>query len=514
MRTRSALKNVLLSLAYEIVLVLFGLVVPRLIIGAYGSEVNGLTSTVTQVLQILNLLQAGAVGASIFQMYKPVAEHDYLQVSRVLRASRRYFVKIGSIFLLLVFLLAPIMGFGIKSGLPLWEKTLAFVILGLNGAFYFFFTSWFDILFSSHQKRFVMSVAGILEKLLYYALVFTIVFVKLHFVWLYIATLLGTCVKVIFLYVCYRKKFKPLLTDVSSDHDFRIVNRGYLLCNQIATQTIDAMPTIMVTALSSLSSASIYAIYHLVQNMIRMVVRTLQLSVSEIFGNLVASEKEEKVAQVYNLMEFVFFLTAGILCVCEMFLFMPFINLYTSGNTLDVNYLFPLLALFIVLYDVFYALFMPCYTLTNVLGLFKETYLQSVVCAIIATIISCAFGFIHWTFILLGPIFYYITSLFYRLLIVRRKTAWVNHLRFVRRLLVVLVMIAVYAWASFLIYQNGYATNWCLWIVQAALCGLSAVAVIGGYAILFEREETKAIFGYAKKLIKKKVNKKGYSNEI
>ena len=151
MRSRSALKNVIMSLAYEIILVLFALFMPRLIIGTYGSEVNGLTSTVTQVLQILNLLQAGAVGASIFQMYKPVAERDYVQVSRVIRASQRYFTKIGSIFLALVLVLAPAMGFGIKSELELWEKTLAFVILGLNGAFYFFFTSWFDILFSSHH---------------------------------------------------------------------------------------------------------------------------------------------------------------------------------------------------------------------------------------------------------------------------------------------------------------------------------------------------------------------------
>ena len=73
MRSLSTLKNMIASLACEIMLVLFGLVVPRLIIETYGSEVNGLTSTITQVLSILNLLQAGAVGASIFQMYKPIA---------------------------------------------------------------------------------------------------------------------------------------------------------------------------------------------------------------------------------------------------------------------------------------------------------------------------------------------------------------------------------------------------------------------------------------------------------
>ena len=103
MRSKNTLKNIATSISYEIMLILFGLVAPKLIIDTYGSEVNGLSSTVHQILQILNLLQAGAVGASIFQMFKPVAEQDYKQISIVLEASRKYFWKIGSIFLLLMF---------------------------------------------------------------------------------------------------------------------------------------------------------------------------------------------------------------------------------------------------------------------------------------------------------------------------------------------------------------------------------------------------------------------------
>ena len=116
-----------MSLLYEVMLILFGLIVPKLIIGTYGSEVNGLTSTVTHTLSILNLLQAGAVGASIFQMYKPVAEKDYLQVSRVIEASKRYFRKIGLVFLLLVLAITPFMSFGVKSELAVWEKAFAFI---------------------------------------------------------------------------------------------------------------------------------------------------------------------------------------------------------------------------------------------------------------------------------------------------------------------------------------------------------------------------------------------------
>jgi len=139
MRSLSTLKNMIMSLTYEIMLVLFGLIVPRLIIETYGSEVNGLTSTITHILTILNLLQAGAVGASIFRMYKPVADKDYLEISKIIDSSRRYFYKIGVIFLLLVLIVTPFMSVGTESALAVWEKASAFIILGINGAFYFFF---------------------------------------------------------------------------------------------------------------------------------------------------------------------------------------------------------------------------------------------------------------------------------------------------------------------------------------------------------------------------------------
>lgn len=55
MRSLNSLRNLIVSLLYELLVVAFGLFVPRLIIGTYGNDVNGLSSTVNQVLQIMNL---------------------------------------------------------------------------------------------------------------------------------------------------------------------------------------------------------------------------------------------------------------------------------------------------------------------------------------------------------------------------------------------------------------------------------------------------------------------------
>jgi len=509
MRSLSTLKNMIMSLTYEIMLVLFGLIVPRLIIETYGSEVNGLTSTITHILTILNLLQAGAVGASIFRMYKPVADKDYLEISKIIDSSRRYFYKIGVIFLLLVLIVTPFMSVGTESALAVWEKASAFIILGINGAFYFFFTSWFDILFSSHQKRFILSIASIADKLLYYGLLFIIIFLKLHFIWMYVAVLLATFGKIVFLYVIYCKQFKSLLVKVTPDPSFKIQNKGYLLCNQIASQAVDGMPTVMITSLTGLASASVYAVYNLVQNMIKMVVHTIQLSVSEVFGNLVVSEGEERVRRVYELMEFVFFLAAIILCCCAGFLFMPFIYLYTDCNSLDVTYIYPLLAIIIVAYDATYCMYMPVYTLTNVYGLFKETYLQAVICAVIAISGALVGGLIYWPLVMLGPVFYYLSSLVFRMIIAKRSIPWLRLSSFIRRMVIAVISVALSVALSTAVYANGYLASWWQWIFHAVLCGVAVLCVLGAYVLIFERHAAKGIFRYVKQLLAKKLGKKG-----
>lgn len=508
MRSLSTLKNVIMSLAYEIMLILFGLIVPRLIIETYGSEVNGLTSTITHILSILNLLQAGAVGASIFRMYKPVADKDYLEVSKIIDSSKRYFSKIGVIFLVLVLIVTPFMSVGTESELGVWEKALAFVILGLNGAFYFFFTSWFDILFSSHQKRFVLSIAGIVDRVIYYGLLFVIIFLKLHFIWMYVAVLIGTCAKIAYLYIIYRKEFKPLLVKVAPDPSFKIQNKGYLLCNQIAAQAVDGMPTVMITSIAGLASASVYAVYNLVQNMIKMVVRTIQLSVSEVFGNLVVSAGDERVRRVYELMEFVFFLVAVILCCCAGFLFMPFIYLYTDCNSLDVTYMYPILAVIIVAYDVMYCMYMPTYTLTNVYGLFRETYLQAIISAVIAIAGALVGGLIYWPLVMLGPVFYYLSSLVFRLIVAKRKVPWLRMSSFIRRIVMVVLSVTLSITLSTAIYNNGYLASWWQWIFHGVLCGLTVMGIVGVYSLVFERAAVKGVFRYAKQLIMRKIGRK------
>lgn len=61
-RTKNAALNIAFSILLQIVTFFRGLILPHIIIPAYGSDINGLISSITQFLAYISLLEAG-VGA-------------------------------------------------------------------------------------------------------------------------------------------------------------------------------------------------------------------------------------------------------------------------------------------------------------------------------------------------------------------------------------------------------------------------------------------------------------------
>ena len=515
MRSFNFLRNAFVSILYELIIIGFGLVVPRLIIGAYGSEVNGLASTINNVLHILTLLQAGAAGASIFQMFKPVAEKDYEKISIIMDSSRRYFCLIGSIFMVLVFAVSPLFGLLAKSeSVSFSEKLIAFLILGANGSLYIFFVSYFDVLFSSHQKRFVIYLAGIIDKIVYYGLIILIVLLKLDFMLMYVVAFLATAVRIVVLYIIYQRTYKPLIKRVPKSIKFKIPNKGYLLCTQISMQLITSVPTIILSMASGLAIASVFAVYYLVYNTVKIFINIIQLSVNEVFGNFVVTKTDEEVQKTFSLLDFVFAGVGVILIGCVAFLYQPFIYVYTDFNNLDYNYMYPLLSFVVAGLLIFSTVNHSYSTLVNVKGYYKETYVQNLVFACIGTALSIGLMFVEWPLVVIGPAFYYAGIYVYNMYICKRKIAWVKISASIRRLIALLTITVGAFVASHFIFPEGNVAGWGTWILYALLCVVAIIAVLAIYVLIFERREIKSIWSYIKTLLAKLKGKKKVKEQV
>ena len=95
MRKRRLLLNTGASVIHQIISIVCGFILPRLILSHYGSSVNGLVSSITQFLGFVTLMDMGVGAVVQSSLYKPLAEKDTYKISQIMAASNQFFSRIA-----------------------------------------------------------------------------------------------------------------------------------------------------------------------------------------------------------------------------------------------------------------------------------------------------------------------------------------------------------------------------------------------------------------------------------
>ena len=115
----------------QVVTLILGIVIPKLLIVSYGSEVNGLLSSVRQVFVYVALLEAGIGTASLQALYAPVAANDQQRTSEIMAATDRYYKRTGILYGLAVIGLAVFYPIVVHSSI---EALVVIAVILLQGA--------------------------------------------------------------------------------------------------------------------------------------------------------------------------------------------------------------------------------------------------------------------------------------------------------------------------------------------------------------------------------------------
>lgn len=99
MRSKKAFQNMVASISYEIVAVICGLILPRLILSRFGSSYNGISSSITQFLSCVALLKSGVGAVTRAALYKPLEDDNSYRLSQIVNATSNFMRKIALIFI-------------------------------------------------------------------------------------------------------------------------------------------------------------------------------------------------------------------------------------------------------------------------------------------------------------------------------------------------------------------------------------------------------------------------------
>lgn len=87
------------SLIYQMITIVCGFILPRFFLSFYGSAVNGLISSITQFLGFISLAECGVGAVVQSALYKPLANNDMQEVSKIMKSADRFFKRIAYILL-------------------------------------------------------------------------------------------------------------------------------------------------------------------------------------------------------------------------------------------------------------------------------------------------------------------------------------------------------------------------------------------------------------------------------
>ena len=161
-RSKKFMLNSVTTALLQVVTMIAGFITPRFMLTAYGSEINGLISSILQFISYFNLVEAGLSSAAVYSLYKPIAEKDYNRINRIVVAAKHFYVKSGFIFVGLVVILAICYPFITDS--TVLDQTSIFVlvlVLGVNGSLEFFTLAKYRALLTADQRTYVISLASI-----------------------------------------------------------------------------------------------------------------------------------------------------------------------------------------------------------------------------------------------------------------------------------------------------------------------------------------------------------------
>ncbi len=385
LKDKPLFKNILINIFLQITVICNGLIVPRLIIGAYGSNINGMIISITQFLSYITLLESGIGGVIKSVLYKPLLNKDKAKLSGIVKATDQFFQKIAYIFI--VYLVLMICFYDkIAQAEASWAFSACMVaILGISILVQYFLGLTYQTLLQADQKHWLTSGVQIIT--IFISIISTIILINIgcsvHVLKLITALIFVVRPLVFRMYV--RKKYdidKNALPDKTALSQ-RWNGLGHHIAYFIHTNT----DVILLTIFISTTEVSVYSVYYMVVSGVKAILGALSSAVEPYFGRIIASDEKEKLVKTFNLYEYVNFLCTTVIFATTSVMIVPFVNIYISGVT-DANYIRPLFSFLLVVAEGLYCLRAPYSCVIFASGHFKQTMKGAFVEASINIVLS------------------------------------------------------------------------------------------------------------------------------
>lgn len=400
--------NLLSGVLYQVILIALSFLIPRLYLENFGSEVNGVLSTIKQIFVYMFLLESGIGLATTQALYKPVAEKDHGRVSSIISATSKYYFKVGILYAAIVLVIATVYGFFIPTGINPWVVFGIVVLTALPSLFCYFLQAKYRILLEVDGRKYIITNSEIIlqilsnvGKILVLVLTDSLLLIQLVYCALSLSQLA---------YVYFRAKRRYNWLDNRAKPDYESISqRKSVLVHQVSGVVFNNTDVLLLSFLCDFKVVSIYSIYNIFFSQIQTFITSITSGFSFALGQMFHTDRE-KFSKVYNVYETFYIMATFIIYTLMAVFLLPLIQIYTKGIN-DANYTNVFLVFLFVIMNLLSNAKLPSNHVLEYSGKFEETRSHAIIEMVINIIVSI-FAILKWG--ICGAIVGTIVALIYR----------------------------------------------------------------------------------------------------
>lgn len=338
-RTKKSIRNSVVAVSLQVISLLIGFWSRRIFLNHLGTEVLGLNTTATSLLQFLNLAEMGIGSAIAVTLYKPIFDDDKNSIKEIV-ALQGWMYKIialivmgGSAIMMCFF---PMI-FS-KTPLPLWYAYASFGVLLYSSLLGYFF-NYKQILLDAHQQNYKIQLTVKLTSI--FKLLVQALAVKCldngYVCWLIIEVVFATFTTIL-LSLTVNKSYPYIRDKIESPAKLKckypvvVTKVKQLFIHKIAGFASNQLTPVIIYAFASLTLVAKYGNYLILTSNLNYVLAACFLGITSSIGNMLSEHNDGLTLKVFrelfSIRQFVNFVS----CICLWFLVDPFIRLWIGDE--------------------------------------------------------------------------------------------------------------------------------------------------------------------------------------
>lgn len=382
--------NIVSELLGKGIVLIISIIIPKLYIDYFGSEYNGLMTSLNGIFVYLNLLEAGIGSASIQALYKPIVNNDPDRISHIISATKRNYFHNGIYFLCCLSVVAFLYPHFSHTDI---QYAIVVALVFISAAPYilkFFFRGKFTVLLTADNRLYIINLVSQIFHVL--ANVVKIIMLRQRMNIILIQAVFGitSMLEVIVFSLYVKKKYKTI--DFNAEPDFTAISKSRsAMIHELAYVIFSNVDVVLLTYFCGLKTVSVYSVYNLIFLNLNQLLQSFTNGTNASLGQLMFQNKQNYIKSYYNF-EFLFQCISCIVIVSAGAVTREFVSLYTI-HAKDTNYLINGMTSLFVSIQILSLIRWPGVGAIKAAGLFKETQGRAIVEMLINLVLSIGLVF-------------------------------------------------------------------------------------------------------------------------